>query len=112
MMNFLYQNIFKRKSFHLFRDNKSKEQYKDGYHITDDELDNIKDFLIEDISKLSICQKENNIEEYNEFVKKQPCLKLSNISNIFLLDRGKIILKLYIGGISRCIFSQLIAHNF
>ena len=45
MMNFLYQYIFKRKSFHLFRDNKSKEYYKDEYHITDDELDNIKEFF-------------------------------------------------------------------
>jgi len=45
MMNFLYQNIFKRKSFHLFRNNKSKEYYKDKHHITDDELDNIKEFF-------------------------------------------------------------------
>ena len=45
MMNLLYPYIFKRKSFHLFRDNKSKEYYKDKYHITDDELDNIKEFF-------------------------------------------------------------------
>ena len=38
IMNPLYQYIFKRKSFHLFRDNKSKEYYKDKYHITNDEL--------------------------------------------------------------------------
>jgi len=36
------------------------------------------EYLIDDISKLSIYQKENNIEEYNEFVKKTA---LSNISN-------------------------------
>ena len=35
-------------------------------------------YLIDDISKLSIYQKENNIEEYNKFVKETA---LSNISN-------------------------------
>ena len=38
----MYDNIFKRKSFHLFRDNKTKELYKDYNHITDEELDDIK----------------------------------------------------------------------
>lgn len=36
------------------------------------------EYLIDDISKLSIYQKENNIEEYNKFVKE---IVLSNISN-------------------------------
>ena len=36
------------------------------------------EYLIDDISKLSIYQKENNIEEYNKFVKETA---LSNIFN-------------------------------
>ena len=36
------------------------------------------EYLIDDISKLSIYQKENNIEEYNEFVKKTALSKISN----------------------------------
>ena len=40
-MESLYPYIFKRKSFHLFRDNKTREYYKDYYHITNDELANI-----------------------------------------------------------------------
>ena len=37
----MYDNIFKRKSFHLFQDNKTKQLFKDNYHITNDEIDNI-----------------------------------------------------------------------
>lgn len=44
-MESLYQYIFKRKSFHLFRDNKTKEYYKDKYHITDDEIENTFSFF-------------------------------------------------------------------
>ena len=44
-MNSLYQYIFERKSFHLFRDNKSKEYYKENYHITDDEIYKIDEFF-------------------------------------------------------------------
>lgn len=36
-----YEMIFKRKSFHLFRDHKTKEQYSDFYKITEDEIDDI-----------------------------------------------------------------------
>lgn len=41
----LYDNIFKRKSYHLFRNNKTKELYKDNYHITKEEIDNIYKFF-------------------------------------------------------------------
>lgn len=44
-MNSLYPYIFKRKSFHLFRDNKTKKYYKDSYHITYDEIDKIYGFF-------------------------------------------------------------------
>ena len=44
-LDMLYDNIFKRKSFHLFRNNKTKELYKDNYHITDDEINNIYSFF-------------------------------------------------------------------
>lgn len=37
----LYPYIFKRKSYHLFRDNKTKEQYRDNYHITSSEIEEI-----------------------------------------------------------------------
>lgn len=40
-MNNLYEYIFKRKSFHLFRNNKTKELYKDKYHISDKEIEDI-----------------------------------------------------------------------
>ncbi len=40
-MESLYNYIFKRKSFHLFRNNKTKEYYKDFFHIDNKELDNI-----------------------------------------------------------------------
>ena len=39
----LYQYIFKRKSFHLFRDLKTKEEYSKLYKIDDNELQNIKE---------------------------------------------------------------------
>ena len=38
-----YEMIFKRKSFHLFRDNKTKEYYSDSYKLTDSELAEIYD---------------------------------------------------------------------
>ncbi|MCR4660794.1 MAG: nitroreductase [Clostridia bacterium] len=41
IMELLYNYIFKRKSFHLFRNNKTKEYYKDFFHIENNELDNI-----------------------------------------------------------------------
>ena len=41
----LYPYIFKRKSFHLFRNNKTKEEYKDKYHITGDEINDIYTFF-------------------------------------------------------------------
>lgn len=44
-LNMLYDNIFKRKSYHLFRNNKTKELYKDSYHITKEEIDNIYTFF-------------------------------------------------------------------
>ena len=44
-MNSLYPYIFKRKSFHLFRDNKTKVYYKDNYHVTNDEIDKIYEFF-------------------------------------------------------------------
>jgi len=37
----LYPYIYKRKSFHLFRNNKTKEEYKDKYHISNDEINEI-----------------------------------------------------------------------
>ena len=40
-MESLYKYIFKRKSFHLFRNNKTKEEYNKYYHISDDELNDI-----------------------------------------------------------------------
>ncbi len=40
-MEKLYPYIYKRKSFHLFRDNKTKECYKDKYHIKTGELEEI-----------------------------------------------------------------------
>lgn len=40
-VNEMYPNIFKRKSFHLFRNNKTKELYKDNCHIIKEEIDNI-----------------------------------------------------------------------
>lgn len=36
-----YEMIFKRKSFHLFKDNRTKECYSDSYKLTTDELDDI-----------------------------------------------------------------------
>ncbi|MBQ8559550.1 MAG: nitroreductase [Tyzzerella sp.] len=36
-----YEMIFKRKSFHLFRDHKTKECYSNFYKITDEELNDI-----------------------------------------------------------------------
>jgi len=45
IMNSLYPYIFKRKSFHLFRDNKTKVYYKDNYHVTNDEIDKIYEFF-------------------------------------------------------------------
>ena len=39
----LYKMIFKRKSFHLFRDSKTKEEYSKLYKIDDNELQNIKE---------------------------------------------------------------------
>ena len=36
-----YEMIFKRKSFHLFRDNKTKEYYSDIYKITENEIADI-----------------------------------------------------------------------
>ena len=44
-LNMLYDNIFKRKSYHLFRNNKTKELYKDNYHITNEEIDDIYAFF-------------------------------------------------------------------
>lgn len=44
-INKLYDNIFKRKSYHLFRNNKTKELYKDSYQITTEEIDNIYSFF-------------------------------------------------------------------
>ena len=44
-MELLYPYIFKRKSFHLFRDNKTKVYYKNNYHIIDAELDDIFSFF-------------------------------------------------------------------
>lgn len=44
-MKYLYPNIFKRKSFHLFRDNKTKYYYKKDYHIENEELDNIYNYF-------------------------------------------------------------------
>ncbi len=52
-MNSLYPYIFKRKSFHLFRDNKTKVYYKDNYHITNDEIDKIYEFFNNTISLMS-----------------------------------------------------------
>ena len=40
-MKELYPLIFKRKSYHLFRNNKTMEYYKDSYNITDNELNDI-----------------------------------------------------------------------
>ena len=40
-----YPYIFKRKSFHLFRNNKTKEYYKDKYQITKDEIKDIYNVL-------------------------------------------------------------------
>ena len=37
-LNMLYDNIFKSKSYHLFRNNKTKGLYKDSYHITKEEI--------------------------------------------------------------------------
>lgn len=37
----LYQMIFKRKSYHLFRDNKTRKYYSENYHISDEEYDDI-----------------------------------------------------------------------
>lgn len=37
----LYPYIFKRKSFHLFQNNKTKEEYKNKYQITEGEIDDI-----------------------------------------------------------------------
>lgn len=36
-----YQMIFKRKSFHTFKDVKNKTYYRDSYHITKEEIDEI-----------------------------------------------------------------------
>ena len=44
-VDMLYDNIIKRKSFHLFRYNKTKVHYKDSYHITDKEISNIYTFF-------------------------------------------------------------------
>lgn len=41
----LYQYIFKRKSFHLFKDLKTKEEYSKSYKISDFELQNIKEIF-------------------------------------------------------------------
>lgn len=38
----LYPNIFKRKSFHLFREHKTKKVYSEDYHISEEELEKIK----------------------------------------------------------------------
>ena len=43
----LYPYIFKRKSFHLFRDNKTRINYIDNYHISEDELNSIYCFFRE-----------------------------------------------------------------
>lgn len=37
----LYQMISKRKSFHLFREHKTKEYFSDFYKITNSEIDDI-----------------------------------------------------------------------
>ena len=64
-MDILYPYIFKRKSFHLFRNNKTKEYYKDSYHISNDEINNIYAFfnkitpLINDIKVKIRIVKEN-----------------------------------------------------
>lgn len=65
-MESLYPFIFKRKSFHLFRCNKTKEYYKNSLFITNDELDNIYNFfsktkhLIDDINvKIKIVKEES-----------------------------------------------------
>ena len=52
-MNSLYPYIFKRKLFHLFRDNKTKVYYKDNYHITNDEIDKIYEFFNNTMSLMS-----------------------------------------------------------
>ena len=44
-LNMLYDNIYKRKSFHLFRNNKTKELYRDNHHITDEEINDIYAFF-------------------------------------------------------------------
>ena len=64
-MDILYPYIFKRKSFHLFRNNKTKEYYKDSYYISNDEINNIYAFfnqittLINDIKVKIKIVKEN-----------------------------------------------------
>ena len=42
-MKELYSLIFKRKSYHLFRNNKTMEYYKDSFSITDNEINDIYD---------------------------------------------------------------------
>ena len=65
MTSLLYPYIFKRKSFHLFRNNKTKENYKDKYHITGENINKIYDYfnkvtpLIDDIKvKIKIVKEE------------------------------------------------------
>ncbi|MBE6113461.1 MAG: nitroreductase [Erysipelotrichaceae bacterium] len=62
----MYEMIFKRKSFHLFKDLKTKELYKEKYQITPEELEEIQTVfstfkpLIEDI-KVEIRIVENEL---------------------------------------------------
>lgn len=62
----MYNMIFKRKSFHLFRDNKTRIYFNENNHLTDEELENIykvfKTFipLIKDI-KVEIKIVQNNL---------------------------------------------------
>ncbi len=45
MEELLYEMIFKRKSFHIFRNNKTKEYYHESYHIEDKEYEEIERFF-------------------------------------------------------------------
>ena len=41
----LYPMIFKRKSYHTFKDNKTGKYYKEDYHISDEEYEMIQDYF-------------------------------------------------------------------
>ena len=62
----MYNMIFKRKSFHLFRDNKTRTYFNENNHLTNEELEDIykafKTFipLIKDI-KVEIKIVQNNL---------------------------------------------------